>query len=152
MTATSKKKNWILLADGGNARVIERTAPFGKLKQIFHLTHDHKPTQELGNDRPGRTQESASPARHAYEPHSDLHNLQKDIFAKEIATVLKDAFQTQKFDELSIVSSPHMLGLLRSHLSNTPVYSRITKEADKNILSMPLEQIQDYVDNLPTKR
>ena len=37
----NQKKNWILLADGGNARVIERTAPFGKLKQIFHLTVRH---------------------------------------------------------------------------------------------------------------
>lgn len=147
-----KKKNWILLADGGNARVIERVAPFGKLKEIFQLTHTHKSTQEHGNERPGRTFESASPTRHAYEPPTDWHDAQKDVFAKELASILKEAYQTQKFVELSIVSPPHMLGLLRSHLSNSPVHSKITKEADKNILSMPLEQIQDYVDNLPAKR
>ncbi|MBM3633217.1 MAG: host attachment protein [Alphaproteobacteria bacterium] len=152
MTATLKKMNWILLADGGNARVMERVAPFGKLKEIFHLSHTHKASHELGNDKPGRSFESASPARHAYEPHSDPHELQKDNFAKEIVSMLKEAFQTQKFDELSIVSPPHMLGLLRSHLSNTPVHSRITKESDKNMLGMALEQIQDYIDNLPAKR
>lgn len=107
--------NWILLADGGNARVMERVAPFGKLKEIFQLTHPHKSTHEMGDDKPGRAFESASPTRHAYEPHTDPHELQKDNFAKELATLLKDAYQTQKFDELSIVSPPHMLGLLRSH-------------------------------------
>jgi len=147
-----KKTNWILLADGANARVMERVAPFGKLKEILQLTHAHKSTQDLGDDRPGRSFERANPTRHAYEPHTDPHELQKDIFAKELASLLKDAYQTQKFEELSIVSPPHMLGLLRSHLNNSPVHSRITKESDKNILAMPLEQIQDYVDNLPTKR
>lgn len=148
----SQKKNWILLADGGNARIMERVAPFGKLKEIFHLTHTHQSTHEQGDDRPGRTFQSASPTRHAYEPPSDWHELQKEDFAKELATLVKDAYQTQKFAELSIVSPPHMLGLLRSQLNNSPVHSRIIKEADKNILSLPLKEVQDYVDNLPTKR
>jgi len=147
-----KKRNWILLADSGNARIIERVAPFGKLKEVLNLTHTHESTCEHGDDRPGRNFESASPTRHAYEPHSDWHELQKDIFAKELATLLKDAYQTQKFEELSIVSPPQMLGLLRFHLNNSPVHTRIIKEADKNILAMPLEQVQDYVDSLPVKR
>ncbi len=147
-----KKRNWILLADSGNARIIERVAPFGKLKEVLNLTHTHESTHEHGDDRPGRNFESASPTRHAYEPHSDWHELQKDIFAKELATLLKDAYQTQKFEELSIISPPQMLGLLRFHLNNSPVHTRIIKEADKNILAMPLEQVQDYVDSLPVKR
>lgn len=148
----AKKKNWILLADGGNARVIERVAPFGKLKEIFQLTHNHKSTHEQGTDRPGRTFESASPTRHAIEPHSDAHEMQKDMFAKELAALLTDAYKTQRFEELSIVCPPHMLGLLRAHLNHSPVHSSITKESDKNLISMPLEQIQKYVDNLPAKR
>jgi protein required for attachment to host cells len=147
----AKKKIWILLADGGNARVIERTAPFGKLKEIFQLTHNHKSNHELGHDRPGRNFESASPTRHAYEPQ-DVHELQKDIFAKELAALLKDAYQTHRFEELSIVSPPHMLGLLRTHLTHSPVHSSIVKESDKNLISMSLEQIQEHVDKLPAKR
>jgi protein required for attachment to host cells len=147
-----KKRNWILLADSGNARIMERVAPFGKLKEVLNLTHTHESTHEHGDDRPGRNFESASPTRHAYEPHSDWHELQKDNFAKELATLLKDAYQTQKFEELSIISPPQMLGLLRFHLNNSPVHTCIIKEADKNILAMPLEQVQDYVDSLPVKR
>ena len=148
----AKKTSWILLADGGNARIIERVAPFGKLKEVLNLTHTHKSTHEHGDDRPGRNFESASPTRHAYEPHTDWHELQKDMFAKELATLLKDAYRAQKFEELSIISPPHMLGLLRFHLDNTPVHTHITKEADKDILTMPLEQVRDYVDSLPAKR
>ena len=148
----AKKKNWILLADGGNARIIERVAPFGKLKEIFHLTHNHKPTHELGKDRPGRNFERASVTRHAYEPHADAHELQKDIFAKELISLLENAYQTQRFEELSLVCPPHMLGLIRSHLNHSAVHSSIVKESDKNLVSMPLEKIQEHVDSLPAKR
>lgn len=147
-----KKRNWILLADAGNARIIERMAPFGKLKEILNLTHSHESTHEQGDDRPGRNFESASSARHAYEPHSDRHELQKEDFAKQLATLLKDAYQTKKFEELSIFSAPHMLGLLRHHLTKNALSSKIIKEYPKDICSFPLKDLQDYVDNLsPTK-
>lgn len=145
----AKKRNWILLADGGNARIIERIAPFGKLKEVLNLTHTHEATHEHGDDRPGRNFESSSPIRHAYEPSSDWHELQKEDFAKEIAALLKNAYHTKKFEELSIFSSPHMLGLLRHHLSKNALSSKIIKEYPKDILSLPTSALQDYIDNLP---
>lgn len=145
----NKKRNWILLADGGNARIMERVAPFGKLKEVINLTHTHESTHEQGHDRPGRSFESASPTRHAYEPHSDKHELHKESFAKELATLLKNAYHTKKFDELSIFSAPHMLGLLRHHLGKNALASKIIKEYPKDILALPLGAVQDYIDNLP---
>jgi protein required for attachment to host cells len=147
-----KKRSWILLADGGNARIVERVAPFGKLKQVLNLTHTHQSTHEHGNDRPGRSFESASPTRHAYEPHTDWHEHQKEEFARELATLIKDAYHTKKFDELSIFSAPHMLGLLRHHLSKNDLASRIIKEYPKDILALPLGALQDYIDKLPVTK
>ena len=147
-----RKKNWILLADGGHARVMERIAPFGKLKEIFNLSHTRLSPHEQGADRPGRNFESASPARHADDAPSDGHEPQKKDFAKELATLVKNAYQTKQFEELCIISPPHMLGLLRSFLNNSPVYSRIVKESHKDIIAFPLEEVQSYVDNLPAKR
>jgi protein required for attachment to host cells len=144
-----KKKNWILLADSGNARIIERVAPFGKLKEVLNLTHTHELTHEHGDDRPGRSFESASPTRHAYEPRSDWHELQKEDFARELATILKNAYETKEFEELSIFSAPHMLGLLRHHLNKSALDSKIIKEYPKDVLSLPIEALQDYIDNLP---
>ena len=148
----AKKKNWVLLADGGNARIIERVAPFGKLKQVLNLTHTHQSTHEHGNDRPGRSFESASPTRHAYEPRSDWHELQKENFAKEIAGILKNAYSSKKFEELSIFSAPHMLGLLRHHLSKNELSSKIIKEYPKDLCSLPIKALQDYIDNLPVTK
>lgn len=147
-----KKTNWILLADGGNARVIERTAPFGKLKEVLNLTHSHESTHEQGHDRPGRSFESASPARHAYAPHSDKHELQKEDFAKQLATLLKDAYQAKKFEELFIFSAPHMLGLLRHHLDKSALSAKVIKEYPKDIHSLSLKTLQDYIDNLPSTK
>lgn len=147
-----KAKNWVLLADAGNARVMERTAPFGKLKELFQLTHTHQLTHEHGHDRPGRDFESGSPMRHAYEPPSDWHELQKEEFAKELTAFLKSAYEAQKFNELSIVSPPHMLGLLRSHLNHSPIHAKIIKEAGKNLLNLPLKAVQEYIDKLPSKK
>lgn len=149
-----KKKNWVLLADGGHARIMERTAPFGKLKEIHTLNHPHPSTHEQGADRPGRAFESFSPTRHAYEPHTDPHERQKDEFARELAFLLQEGYKTQQFEELHIFSAPHMLGLLRRHLHQGALdanfvkdYAHIVTEHAKDIVSLPLKEVQDYIDH-----
>ncbi|MBM3468074.1 MAG: host attachment protein [Alphaproteobacteria bacterium] len=147
-----KKKTWILLADGGRARIIERISPLGKLKELHSLSHTHQLSHVHGNDRPGRTFESAAPIRHAYDPSPDWHELQKESFAKELTTFLKHASHNQLFEELHIISSPQMLGYLRTHLDKNGLASKITKEDHKDLLGIPLNELPDYLDNLPPKK
>jgi Protein required for attachment to host cells len=71
-------KIWYVIADGGRARFVERDEG-GEFRTVcsFVASELHKRAHDLGLDRPPRTKESASPARHAIEPRRDLHPQKK---------------------------------------------------------------------------
>jgi protein required for attachment to host cells len=141
---------WILLADGGNARIIEREGPFGNLTEIHSLTHSHMANRDLGNDRAGRGFESSGTTRHAYEPRTDWHEQQKDDFAKDIVRLLNDAHMNQKFHELYILAPAKMLGLIRQHLThvNNEMSSKVSKELSKDAIAFTLPEIKKYIETL----
>ena len=139
---------WILLADAGNARIIERTGQAGKFEELQTLTHDHESTQEHGPDRPGRGYESSGPTRHAYGPRSDWHENQKDGFAKELVSLLDQAHANQKFDELYILAPAKMLGYIRDHItrSSNHMATKVTKEISKDAVHFTLDELKTCLD------
>ena len=144
------RKVWILLADGGNARIIERVAPFGKLLEIQSLTHSHELTHEHGRDRPGRGFGPGGAYHHAYEPHADWHEQQKNDFAKEIVNILNKAQSDRKFDELYIFAPAKMIGLIRQHIvhTNHQIKAKISREIVKDDIHFNLSEIQEYIAEL----
>ncbi|MBX9804705.1 MAG: host attachment protein [Alphaproteobacteria bacterium] len=143
-----QKITWILVADAGNARIIERIGTLGGLIEIQNLSHSHESTHEHGPDRPGRGFESSGTTRHAYEPRSDWHEQQKDEFAKEIVTLLNEAHLNKKFDELYVLAPAKMLGLLRHHITNTNhhIGPKVAKELTKDATSCTLDELEQYID------
>lgn len=141
---------WILLADGGNARIIERDGPFGNLTEIHNLTHSHAANRERGTDRAGRGFESSGTTRHAYEPRTDWHEQQKEEFAKDIVKLLNEAHTQQKFHELYILAPAKMLGLIRQHMnhSNHEINEKVSKELSKDAISFTLAEIKKYIETL----
>lgn len=141
---------WILLADGGNARIIERNGLFGTLDEIHRLTHSHESNTEHGADRPGRGFESSGNTRHAYEPRTDWHEQQKDAFAKDLVKLLNEAHLNQKFDELYVLAPPKMLGLIRQHIANTNhhIGDKISKESSKDAIRFTLKEIENCIESL----
>lgn len=145
-----KTKLWILLADAGNARILERDGTFGALAEIHTLTHSHESNREHGSDRPGRGSESSGTARHAYEPHADWHEIQKDNFARELVQILSDAHLNKKFDELYVMAPPKMLGLIRQHITrtNNHIASKLSKEVNKDAISLTIREIEGFIESL----
>jgi protein required for attachment to host cells len=145
-----KKIIWILLADAGYARIVERAGPLGELVEIQNLTHSHESTHEHGPDQPGRGFESSGKGRHAYEPPTDWHEQQKDNFAKELVTLLHHAHEAQKFDELYILAPPKILGFIRHHMSHTnnQMASKISKEMPKDAVSFTLAELKECIDGI----
>ena len=139
---------WILLADAGNARIIERIGHIGGLIEIHTLTHSHESTHEHESDRPGRGFESSGATRYAYEPRRDWHEQQKDKFAKEIVTLLNEAHLNKKFDELYVLAPAKMLGLIRHHIINTNhhIGPKVSKELTNDAISFNLDDLEKCVD------
>jgi len=140
-----QKRTWVLIADGARARIFVKG----------HNTLDHVMGQDFvsenlkdsehGTSKPGRGYESANPSRHAYQPRTDWHQHQKQLFAKELCDILEKATENSDFDELIIISPPKTLGDIREHLSKQTL-SRVTAEIPKDITKLSEHELVSYLD------
>ncbi len=64
---------------------------------------DHPPSRDINADKPGRTFDSSGTGRHAKEPPSDPHRMEKRKFAGKITGILEARLQKKNFDRLVLV-------------------------------------------------
>ena len=141
------KRTWIVVADGVRARIyVDGRAAGGEPQPIpvADLEGDRRPTREIGAERPGRTQESANSARHAYAPRVDWHQFEKHLFAKRIAAMIEQAFERKAFDELILVAPPKALGELRAAL-HRDVHRHIRTEEHKDLTGLAEHELVQRV-------
>ena len=144
-----KTITWILVADGSRARILKNDGPGKGLQpavgEEFH--HALPKTSELGSDRPGRSQESASSARHAVENPVDWHRFEKEKFAREMARVLDQANNAGAYDRLILVAPPKTLGDLRGALGSG-ARKKVTGELDKDLTQITLGELPEHLSAL----
>jgi protein required for attachment to host cells len=139
-------KTWILIADGGHARVLETTGIGNPLSQVPHMAFETAlpPSRELGTDQLGRTHESMGATRHAVGERTDPHRELKREFAQEIATRLETALNTHAFARLVIVAPPVTLGDLR-HVMSKAVSDHVAAEVAKDLVKVPNGEIRSHL-------
>src|SRR3954469_364542 len=108
-------RTWILVADGGGARILEALGKGHGLHAISgsESRAENAPSHELGRERPGRVHESVGTTRHAIEPRRDPHKALETLFADQLATMLGKYAAARAFDRLVILAPPAMLVDLR---------------------------------------
>src|SRR5262249_36741152 len=114
----TKKMTWILVTDGGHAKIFVQDDKSKPLQLLHDLTHTHNLTSEMGSDRPGRVSESATIAHHAYAPKTDWHEHQKELFAQELIQLFIKEHQKKKFMDVYLICPPKIMGFLRSDISD----------------------------------
>lgn len=141
--AFKNKTTWVLVADGARARIFERG--YQKLDNVMgqDFCSDNLKTREITTDKPGRVFESGATMRHAYEPRTDWHTYQKELFAKELCDVLRRS--NGSFDELVLVSSPKTLGDIRSNLCKQ-AKDKVKLELAKDVTKLTEKELADYLD------
>ncbi|NQW10163.1 MAG: host attachment protein [Alphaproteobacteria bacterium] len=138
-----KPVTWVVVADAARSRVFETTDNGKSLAAVLDqdLVTDHRPSHDIDADRPGRTFDSDGAGRHAKEPKTDPHRHAKQVFAHEIARLLKHEKDTAgRYDQLVIVAPPSFLGDLRDCLSPT-VKSCVTHEIAKDLTKLPEREL-----------
>jgi protein required for attachment to host cells len=142
---TKHKKTWVLVADGTRARIF--TKNFKSLSNAMgqDFVADNLRDSEIYMDKPGRSFESSNSTRHAYQPRTDWHEYQKQLFAKEICAILAKASENAEFDELIIISPPKMLGDIREYLGKQ-ILSKITAEIPKDISKLSEHDLLNYLE------
>jgi protein required for attachment to host cells len=144
-----RAKIWYVIADGGRARFVERDDG-GAFRTVSSLVAAelHKRSHDLGLDRPPRTKESASPARHAIEPRRDLHQASKEEFVKLVADQLDEEHGRGQFDKLVLVAPPRALTELKQSLSNE-IAKLVVSDLQKDLTKVP---DHDLTEHLPSVR
>jgi protein required for attachment to host cells len=143
------KRTWIIIADGAHARVFETRGSVKKLTPVEDMTMDgdHRATHDILTERPGRTNESVGPMRHAIEPATDPRRELKRSFAQSVADRLERRYTDKSFDRFVLVAPPKTLGDLRSALSPA-LRAALHGEVAKDLVKTPQIEISDHLNDI----
>lgn len=143
------KRTWIVIADGAHARVFETWGSVYKLSPVedMKMDSDLRPTQDNLTERPGRTNESVGPMRHAIEPATDPRRELKRSFAQNFAKRLDQRYNAKAFDRFVLVAPPRTLGDLRMALSPA-LRAALQAEVAKDLVKTPQLEIGDHLGDI----
>lgn len=106
----------IVAVDGSRMSIFRNIGE--AFKPALELVEAHQApslrSSELGTDRPGRSSQSTSPRKGAYE-QTDLHQQAEDRFAREAAERIDQIARDSKVG-LVLVAAPRALGIIRQNL------------------------------------
>ena len=139
-------RTWILIADGGRARLLENDGPGKGVRPVkgSDQRNENEPDRDVFADRPGRTFDSAGQGRHAMEPPSSPHRTAKADFARQLMSELDRKLAAGAFDRLLIVAPPQTLGDLRQHLSSA-LEAKLVAEVGKDWTKMRDEDVAEHL-------
>lgn len=147
--AMEHTRTWILVADGGRARILETTAK----RQGVHLIsgsgsrRDAQPDREMGRPSPEHLYGSAGLTRFGGGSRSVSNTALEALFASQLATMLADHSAKQAFDRLVIIAPAAMLGNLRKMIK-PEVRDKVVAEIDEDPAEIPNSEIASRIENV----
>lgn len=141
-----KTVTWIIVADGGHARILANDGPGKGLHQIkgAHWDGDRQPSREIMADKPGSAFDSAGQGRHGVAPSADPREQVETAFLHQLVGYLSAHEASDAFDRLVLVAEPHALGILRKQLPGS-LQQRIYGELDRDLTKVPVDKIGDHL-------
>lgn len=144
--AKKEQRTWIVVADGGRARILESDHRNSGVTVRLDLASDARATAgKLAADRLPRTQESGNMARHGIEPRLALKDHEKRLFAARLAGYLKGG--SSDFDRLVVVAPMRFLNLLRESVPDA-VAKKISATRGKDLTWMTDAEVLDHLGQL----
>jgi protein required for attachment to host cells len=135
---------WIVTANTNQCRLYELRENELKLIKELSRPENKLKESELGSDKPGRYNSSVSKGGGgAYEPHTDLEDVQDDDFARDVALNLNEARNQNRYNELIIIMPSQIEGLFLKHV-NKNVKELIKLTLQKNIMHLSQNELYDY--------
>lgn len=133
---------WIVVADGGAARVLGVNGDRRGLAVLREMASvdAHRRAQDLVSDRPGRSFESDAPTRHAIAPRQDPHQAARDRFVAQLASMLIEDNRARQFDELILIIAHGLSGKLRDAL-DAATRARVRETIVKDLARTPVAEI-----------
>ena len=131
---------WVLVADGGHARVLVNDGPGRGLKPALdrEFAASHPRVRDIVSDRQGRRANrlaGGGGGRHAMDPKTGPQRVLEQNFARELARFLEKQAVNKRYQRLVLVAPPRTLGDLRAEL---PGHARaaVTAEVVKDLVRL----------------
>jgi protein required for attachment to host cells len=140
-----KANTHVLVCDGANALLLKNVgdAITPKLSVVHSQKQSVPPTRELGRDAPPRVFQRVGAKRSSVE-RPDLHDLQEERFARDIAKDIEARLSSDEIEALIVAAPPRFLADLRKFFPNS-VRKVIVAELAKNLTNLPTKEIEDYI-------
>ena len=141
-------KSWILVADGQRARIVSPDWDNQSWSTLESWTAEQAHLAKHQGERPGRSFESASPARHGITGRETPQALDRHDFAHVVAQALMVGLRAHAYDELVLVAGKQFLGELRSQLA-PEVAAKVTLELDRDLTKLEDKALFEHLAALP---
>jgi len=138
-----KAKYWVLVANSGQARILEMQRKPYAFHQVTELVSEsqHLTNKDIVSDASGRVYHTQGPGTHSMKPRSDPHEAAEEQFSRGLAQKIEKAEQLGRFEQLLVVADPKTMGRLRRRL-NKAVASRVSDEVALDLVRLPLPQLE----------
>lgn len=138
---------WLLACNGTKARFFAGEGPTGHLEEVETMVNmtGARHERDLASDRPGRH----TAGGHGRSAMNETHFKEQSVeeFARRIADFLQHQREEQKFDHLSVIAAPSVLGHLRANLHKS-VQDSIIEELNKDVTTQSPSEIQGHLTRL----
>jgi protein required for attachment to host cells len=119
----STQYNWLVVANGSRARVLEQADVPGGCTSVAALVHPQTRQKGVelaaqhGGDRPGHVEGTGHGlGSAAYQPRTDPRERERQRFAREVAAVLNRGVASGRCGGLIVMASDPFLGELKAEL------------------------------------
>ncbi|RJF99860.1 host attachment protein [Noviherbaspirillum saxi] len=145
--------NWIVSANATRARFFSQEKFSDPLEEVNNMVNGGSRLRpgEIESDKRGPIAASksahgvgaATPSK-TYEPAQTADKHEAELFAKDIAAYLLQAYQNRRFQRLSLVVSPQFLGMLRP-LLDSQLESVVKLEINKDYTQFSAAQLREQI-------
>jgi protein required for attachment to host cells len=127
----------LFLRNAGDATLVNLTT-----ERVF--TDENPPTHDQCTDRPGRVFQSAAKNKRSGVETTDWHELEKERFAKRVASASEQLVRAERIKAIVVVAPPRTLAELRNAF-HADVKNRIVAEIDKDLTKLPVGEIEKHL-------
>ncbi|MCW5635964.1 MAG: host attachment protein [Rubrivivax sp.] len=143
--------HWLLVANASRARLFERDADNGALRELEGFVHPESRMKgsELRHDRAGSAPKGVS--RSTFEPPTSPAEREEEHFAAELAGRLEAAARDNRMPGWALIASSPFLGRLRAALGSAAA-ARLTQHVDRDLTMLAGRELEERVRELVPPR
>lgn len=144
-----KAKYWVLVANSGQARILEMQRKPYAFHQVSELVSEaqHLTSKDIVSDASGRDYHAQGPGTHSKKPRSDPHEQAEEQFSRSLAQKMEKAARLGRFEQLLIIADPKTMGRLRQQM-NRSLAGKVTDEVALDLVGLPLPQLESRLRNV----